>query len=117
MKISFYFVIHKIIAYAGRLHFDFCGHCGRDTGYFSGSLAHIPQEKLTPRPRRDPGLFLCSTFLHHCKPQGNPSPQIFGYGLWIETIMHVILLNRKIIPINFTVSCAGYTIKMVRLTM
>jgi hypothetical protein len=53
-----YFVTLKYIAYAGRLHFDFCGHCGRDTGYFSDSLAHIPQEKLTPRPRRDPGLFL-----------------------------------------------------------
>ena len=61
MKISFYFVIHKIIAYAGRLHFDFCGHCGRDTGYFSDSLAHIPQEKLTTRPRRDPGLFFLQT--------------------------------------------------------
>lgn len=57
MKISPYFVKHKTIAYARELHFDFCGHCGRDTGYFFDSLAHIPQEKLTMKPRCHPGLF------------------------------------------------------------
>lgn len=61
MKISSYFVNHKTIAYAGELHFNFCGHCGSDTGYFSDSLAHIPQETLTPKPRYNPGLFFVNT--------------------------------------------------------
>jgi hypothetical protein len=47
-----YFVkLKNNIAYAGELHFHFCGHCGSDSGNLSDRLAYVPQKKLTPKPR------------------------------------------------------------------
>jgi hypothetical protein len=50
-------VTNQFIAYAGKLHFNLCGHCGGNPGYFSDCLAHIPQKKLTPEPRNFRGFY------------------------------------------------------------